>query len=166
MQVVFRLSIFFSLFFLLASGELKGQNITKINVTDLENILKSRDNKLYVVNLWATWCAPCVKEIPAFEKIAKEIDRSKVSFVMISLDFPSQIETNLKPFLKKNKTSLDVSVMMDTDYNSWIDKVDPTWEGNIPSTLFFNNSKKTRYFHSGELSESELRKLIDQFINS
>ena len=150
----------------ISTQQTAGQSIRKIHVKELEKILSNQENKLFILNLWATWCAPCVKEIPAFEKIAKEIDKSKVSFVMISLDFPSQIETQLKPFLKKNKTSLDVSVMMDTDYNSWIDKVDPTWEGNIPSTLFFNNSKKTRYFHSGELSESELRKLINQFINS
>lgn len=144
--------------------ETSGQKIEYIKVPDLEKILSNQENKLLVVNLWATWCAPCVKELPVFEKAAGEYNQSKVRFIMISLDFPSQIETQLKPFLRKNKISLKVSVMMDTDYNSWIDKVDPTWEGNIPSTLFLNNSKKTRYFHSGELSESELKKLINQFI--
>jgi hypothetical protein len=74
------------------------------------------------------------------------------------------VDKTLVPFLKKNGISLDVRVMTDTDYNSWIDKVDTDWQGNIPSTLFFNNHKKIRYFHSGEITEPELRKIIDSLI--
>jgi len=83
---------------------------------------------------------------------------------MISLDFPSQVEKQLIPFLKKHKISLDVSLMTDVDYNSWINKVDSSWQGDIPATLIFNNSQKIRHFHSGELNEEELKKLIDKFI--
>jgi thiol-disulfide isomerase/thioredoxin len=158
---------FLSIVILLTSirvHEAGAQKIEQIRIDGLERILNSRENKLLVVNFWATWCPPCVMELPDFEKVAGEFDRSKVRFILVSLDFPSQIETQLKPFLEKNKITLDVTVMMDTDYNSWIDKVDPQWQGNIPSTLFLNNQRKSRYFHSGELDESGLRKLINQFI--
>jgi len=140
------------------------QEIERIKVPDLEMILKNPENKLFVLNLWATWCPPCVKELPDFEKVAEIYKNSDVSFIMISLDFPSEVEKTLIPFLKKNGVSLDVRVMTDTDYNSWIDKVDTDWQGNIPSTLFFNNNKKIRYFHSGEISEPELRRIIDSLI--
>ena len=155
------LSIFLTFIF---GQEASGQKIEYIKVPDLEKMLNNQENKLFIVNLWATWCAPCVKELPAFEKVAGEYDQSKVRFIMISLDFPSQVENQLKPFLKKNNISLDVSVMMDTDYNSWIDKVDPQWQGNIPSTLFVNNVKKSRYFHSGEITEQELRTIINKYL--
>jgi len=140
------------------------QDVKKINITDLEKILNNRTDKLYVVNLWATWCAPCVKELPAFEKVAAEYDKSKVEFIMISLDFPSKIESQLIPFLNKRQISLDVSVMMETDHNSWIEKIDPSWQGNIPSTLFFNNADRKRHFHPGEIEENELRNLIRKLI--
>jgi thiol-disulfide isomerase/thioredoxin len=149
--------------FLVAPSPLKGQKVEYIKIPDLENILGSSDNRLYVLNFWATWCAPCVSEIPAFEKTAKSYDPQKVRFILVSLDFPSQIEKQLLPFLKKNKVTLDVAVMTDIDYNAWIDKVDAKWQGDIPATLFFNNYTKTRYFHTGELSESELRKNINSF---
>lgn len=149
--------------FLVASSTLEGQKIEYIKIPDLEKILGNSDNKLYVLNFWATWCAPCVSEIPAFEKTAKSFDPQKVRFILVSLDFPSQIEKQLLPFLKKNKVTLDVAVMTDIDYNAWIDKVDAKWQGDIPATLFFNNYTKTRYFHTGELSESELRKNINSF---
>jgi len=151
------------LFFVFCSASLEGQKIEYIKIPDLEKILGNNDNKLYVLNFWATWCAPCVSEIPAFEKTAKSYDSQKVRFILVSLDFPSQIEKQLLPFLKKNKVTLDVAVMTDIDYNAWIDKVDAKWQGDIPATLFFNNYRKTRYFHSGELSKSELRKNINSF---
>lgn len=141
-----------------------GQEIRKIGIPELEKILKAPDDKLFVVNFWATWCAPCVKELPLFEKAAGNYDKSKVSFLLISLDFPSQVEKQLIPFLKKNKISLGVAVMTDLDYNSWIDKVDPTWQGNIPATLFFNNLKKQRHFHAGEVDEIQLEKMIKVFL--
>jgi thiol-disulfide isomerase/thioredoxin len=154
----------FIFFAFISAKEAIGQKIEYIKVPELEKMLNSKENKLLVINLWATWCAPCVKELPAFEKVAGEYEQSKVRFIMISLDFPSQIESQLKPFLRKNKITLDISVMMDTDYNSWIDKVDPQWQGNIPSTLIVNNGKKSRYFHSGEIDEPELRALINKYL--
>ena len=160
-KIFISLSIFFAILF---GQEASGQKIEYIKVPVLEKLLNNQENKLFIVNLWATWCAPCVKELPSFEKVAGEYDQSKVRFIMISLDFPSQVENQLKPFLKKNNISLDVSVMMDTDYNSWIDKVDPQWQGNIPSTLFVNNIKKSRYFHSGEITENELRTIINKYL--
>jgi thiol-disulfide isomerase/thioredoxin len=153
------------LIFISISSLLYGQNINYIKVPDLENILKASENKLFVVNFWATWCPPCVSELPNFEKVAKEYSKEKVRFILISLDFPGQIEKQLIPFLKKNKISLDVLVMTDVDYDSWISKVDNSWEGNIPATLFFNNTKNKRYFHLGEVDETGLRKIINSNLN-
>jgi len=151
---------------LLFSGQgMKGQKISYIRIPDLEKILKAPENRLYVVNFWASWCAPCVKELPAFEKVAKEYNIDKVKFIMVSLDFPSQIEKQLIPFLKKNMITLDVRIMTDIDYNAWIEKVDPSWQGNIPATLFFNNPRKTRYFHPGEIDEPGLKKIINSHLN-
>jgi thiol-disulfide isomerase/thioredoxin len=140
------------------------QNVEYFKVPDLEKILNSREDKLFVVNFWATWCPPCVSELPAFEKVAGGYDKAKVRFILISLDFPSQIEKQLIPFLKKNKISLEVAVMMETDSNLWIDKVDPSWQGNIPSTLFLNNPKKIRHFHPEALDEKGLRNLVDKYL--
>jgi thiol-disulfide isomerase/thioredoxin len=152
------------LFLFSAAPEIYGQKVEYIKVPELEKILNSREDKLYVVNFWATWCAPCVSELPAFEKVGNEIDKNKVRFILISLDFPGQIEKQLIPFLKKNKISLEVAVMMETDANLWIDKVDPSWQGNIPSTLFLNNPKKIRYFHPEVLDEQGLRNLVDKYL--
>lgn len=143
---------------------ISGQRIEYIKIPELEKILKNSDNKLFVVNFWATWCPPCVAELPYFEKVAKDYDSKEVKFILVSLDFPSQIQKRLIPFLKKNNITLDIAVMTELDYNLWIDKVDPSWQGNIPATLFFNNSKKIRFFRPEEVGETELRKLITSYL--
>jgi thiol-disulfide isomerase/thioredoxin len=142
----------------------EGQNVQKIKAADLEKILDNKDNKLYVINFWATWCAPCVAELPVFISSSREYDKAGVIFVFVSLDFPSRIDKQLLPFLQKNKIDHEVTVMMDTDPNLWIDKVDSTWEGNIPATLFINNYKKIRHFYPEPLDGKELRNLINSYL--
>lgn len=142
-----------------------GQQIRNIGTQDLERLLKSPDDKLHVVNFWATWCAPCVRELPYFEKLSKAYDPDRVSFTMISLDFPSEVDNQLKPFLEKNRLSLEIALMQNLDYDTWISKVDKDWYGNLPATLVFNNHRKIRVFHPGEIDEAGLRKMIDQNLN-
>ena len=148
--------------FLIITGfsSLQAQEIEKIGIPELERILASPEDQLHVVNFWATWCPPCVTELPYFEKLAKEYNGKGVKFILISLDFPGQTDSKLIPFLKKNKITADVRLMTNLDYNSWIDKVDGNWQGNIPVTLFFNNAKGIRYFHPSEMTEKELRDQI------
>jgi thiol-disulfide isomerase/thioredoxin len=159
-----KIKIFFAVFIMsfLFSSQANSQDIELIRIPDLEKILNNQDDRIHVINFWATWCGPCVKEFPVFEKVSKQYNNDKVKFLMISLDFPSQIDKQLKPFLRKNSATLDVAVMMDVDYNAWIDKVDRSWQGDIPVTLLFNNAKKQRIFHKGEIDEQGLKKLINE----
>jgi thiol-disulfide isomerase/thioredoxin len=149
---------------ILSASEMRAQDIERIGIPELEKILSASDDRLYVVNFWATWCAPCVKELPHFEKISEEYEPEKVKFILISLDFPSQIDKQLIPFLRKNKITLPVSVMTNLDYNAWIDKVDNSWQGNIPATLLFNNAAGRRLFIPDEVEETELRKAITELL--
>ena len=89
--------IVFIVFFGLAPG-IQAQEIRKISKLDLSEILKNPSDKLHVVNFWATWCGPCVKELPDFQKVVNEADNQKVDFLFISLDFPSDAEKKLVRF--------------------------------------------------------------------
>ncbi len=159
---MYRSTVFIILSLLLTAGQAIGQQVTKIGVPELEKILTDQDDTLNVINFWATWCPPCISELPHFEKLSAEYRSRGVRFILVSLDFPSQIESSLLPFLRKHKITAPVMVMTNLDYNSWIDKVDNDWQGNLPATLFFNNSRQTRLFYPAEMDENELRELIEK----
>lgn len=129
---------------------------------DFEALLHREDGQLYVVNFWATWCKPCIKELPYFEAINEKYKDKGVSVLLVSLDGGKQIEKNLIPFLKENKLKSKVVVLDDTDFNSWIDKVSPEWSGAIPASLFYNN--KEREFREQSFEYEELEALVHQMM--
>jgi len=150
--------------FFLISSESDAQYIDDVNIDGLEAVTRNLNDTTYVVNFWATWCSPCVKEIGYFEELHRQFNSSNVKVILVNLDFPNQVDRRVRPFLKQKEITADVLLMTDLDYNAWIDKVDPSWQGNIPATLLFNNSKKTRHFHPGEIDEAGLRELINQYL--
>lgn len=128
----------------------------------VEKFLKPNNNKTKIINFWATWCAPCVKELPYFEAIRTQYP-DDVEVILISLDFPNQIETKLKPFLKQKQLKSKVIVLDDVDMNSWIPAIDPNWDGAIPVTLIVNKNK--RQFYPQSFTYDQLASEVEKFIN-
>ncbi len=130
----------------------------------LKQIIHPASDTTYVINFWATWCAPCVKELPNFERLADENKNSKVQVIFISLDFKRQFETRLKPFVDENKMNYPVYLLDEPDYNTWIDKVDPSWGGSIPATLVINNKTGLKKFFEQEFTYEELSSIVKPLI--
>lgn len=124
----------------------------------LEKLITSKSDKIQVINFWATWCAPCVKELPYFENLEQKNDPS-VKVTLINLDYADKAG-KVNAFISKKKITSDVLLLDEIDYNSWIDKVDPSWNGAIPATLVINTSTGERKFMEGELTEPELDAFI------
>ncbi len=145
-------------------AEINAREIEKAGVEKIQKILNNPEDKLFVLNFWASWCRPCVKELSYFEKLAKEYSYEEVEFILMSLDFPSQIESRLIPFLKRNEISLKVILIEELDYDKWMNLVDESWQGNLPATLFINNKTGLRHFVNRPLEEDELRNVVNTMI--
>lgn len=131
----------------------------------LQKELLTDSDTLYVVNFWATWCAPCVKELPHFETLFQNTQHQKIKILLVSLDFKSQIETKLKKFIKKKNYSSQIVALTDKDYNAWLGKVDENWSGSIPATLLIKANK--RLFKEEEFaSAKELQEFVDTINNT
>ena len=121
-----------------------------------------RSDTLHVINFWATWCAPCVRELPYFEELTRERTDRPLQVTLVSLDFRKQLESRLLPFLADREIVSRVVVLDDPDANSWIDRVDPSWSGAIPGTLFLKGS--TRLFREQTFTRHELHSLVDSLL--
>ncbi|WP_272022273.1 TlpA family protein disulfide reductase [Olleya namhaensis] len=138
-------------------------NIPVYNFGQLEPLLYTDSNKTYIVNFWAMWCAPCVKELPYIQAYADK--HPDVEVLLVSMDFPKDIETKLKPFLKQKNITNKVVILDDADANTWINKIDPNWSGAIPYTIIFSNAKRGFFERSFE-SEYDLETEINNTINN
>lgn len=116
-----------------------------------------------VINFWATWCGPCVKELPYFEEISKTYSQNDVEVVLVSLDFPQHYESKLKPFIKKYDIKSRVIALNDPDSNNWIPKVNDNWTGSIPATLIISNSKYK--FYEQTFTKESLLYELKTFLN-
>lgn len=127
----------------------------------LEPLLHKKDDKTYIINFWATWCAPCIAELPYFERINKERKNDNVEVILVSLDMPKMWDSHLIPFVKKKDLKSKVVVLDDPKQNKWIPKVDEDWSGAIPATLIYN--KDERYFYEKSFTYEELVAQLEKF---
>ena len=151
-------SVIYSVFFIFAGAYRPTAEVRIISFSDFEAMMSAQSDQLRVYNFWATWCGPCVKEMPYFEKVANE--NSGVELVFISLDDGRKPE-RVDAFIQKRGIGSPVYLLDDVNYNEWIDKVATSWSGAIPATLFIS-SDGVRHFHEGEIEEHELNELITQ----
>lgn len=139
-------------------------SIPVYNFTELDPILNRQDEKTYIFNFWATWCKPCVAELPYFEKINEAYGKKDVEVILVSLDLPDHWESRLVPFVKKRNIKSKVIVLDDPKQNHWIPKVDQDWSGAIPATLIFNGQNRT--FYERSFTYEELENVLNEFLKN
>lgn len=131
-----------------------------IHRAQLDSLLSLNDDTTRVYNFWATWCRPCVAELPVFFELENTVVNQPVKFIYISLYFKRERTGALRKFINTRHLHNTILLLDEPDYNTWIDAVDPSWQGSIPATLVISGSKNIRRFHEGELDAAGLKKLI------
>jgi thiol-disulfide isomerase/thioredoxin len=148
----------------LGSTLLFAQKAEQIKLKDLQEVINSPTEHIQVINFWATWCAPCVKEMPLFEKLNAENKNVDVTLVSMDYDLDPNPE-KVHRFMARKKLQSKVVILAESDPNSWIEKIDKNWEGALPATLVINTKTGKRKLVQQELHEGELEKLIDEVKN-
>lgn len=151
-----KIKAFTIIVFLLLAFSLKSysQQVKLINIDQLQERMKAGKDSTYVVNFWATWCAPCIKELPHFEKLSAEHKTDKLTVLLISVDFKSKLTSAVVPFVKRKNLKNQVFLLNESNPQEYIDRIDPSWSGSIPATLFIKGDK--RKFIESELTYEQL----------
>ncbi|MBF4484931.1 TlpA family protein disulfide reductase [Flavobacterium sp. CSZ] len=151
-----KIPIFKILLFLLFAFSVSGysQNVKLLNIDQLNERIKNGKDSTYVVNFWATWCAPCIKELPHFEKLNAEFKSEKLAVLLVSVDFKSKLNSAVIPFVKRKNMKSQVFLLNESDPQKYIDRIDKSWSGSIPATLFIKEDQ--RKFIESEFTYEQL----------
>ncbi|MVM33137.1 redoxin domain-containing protein [Spirosoma sp. HMF4905] len=147
----------------LDSEPVKSQAVSMVTFDQLQQLITRPNDTLYVVNFWATWCAPCVKELPQFETVRQRYAAKRVNVLLVSMDDRKTLKTKVLPFLQKRKVKSKVVLLTESDLNTWVDKLAPEWSGALPMTLILNTKQHVRQFIDKPVKEGELESIINQY---
>jgi len=157
------LTVAFFLFFSVNSLT-KAQSVASITVDQLEQYLDTCSKKVMVVNFWATFCKPCVAELPHFIDVSGQFKTNEVGLLMISVDGPEMYPRKLKKFIRNHHFKGHFAWLNESDASYFCPKIDPSWSGSIPATLMVNIPKKKRHFLESEMSAEELKLNISSLL--
>ena len=129
----------------------------------LESRIENAKDTTLVINFWATWCKPCIEELPCFEELRERYNGQNVLVILVSLDFKSQLEKKFIPFLKEKQFKSEVVLFADQDANTWIPKISQEWDGAIPATVIIKGQQ--RKFNLGKFANyTELETFVRPFL--
>lgn len=138
------------------------QQLSVYKKSDLLKRIYNSSDTTYIVNFWATWCKPCVAELPEFEAFYQAHRTEAVKVLLVTLDFREDLEKRVLPFLQKNKYSSEVILLDETNGNDFIDAIHTQWSGAIPATLITAKDKRKQVFFEKKITaailEEELKK--------
>ena len=153
----------FIILFLFFSAGINAQVIKAIKVTDLEKTIKESKTPL-IVNFWATFCVPCIQEIPYFQELARQYQSKDVSLLFVSLDLKKAYPAEVNEMAKRLKLAFPVVWLNETNADYFCPKIDTSWTGGMPSSLFVNNATGYHKFYEEQLSREKLEKEIQAML--
>lgn len=156
------LRTFSVLILVLFASVAQAQHVDAYTAEKLMKRVASNEDTLYVVNFWATWCGPCVKELPEFAELADKYNGYPVKVLLVSLDFKDDYPQKIQKFIHKKKLPHEVVWLNETNANEFIPKISNEWQGSIPATLLFYKKRDYKRFFEGIIKSRDLSVLIDK----
>lgn len=146
---------------LLGCQPASAQTARIVGLGELRQMMEQKTADIHIVNFWATWCGPCIKELPYFEKLTAEGNaRVKVTLVSLDLDLDPDPEKVFR-FIKRKNLQSQVVLLEAADPNAWIDVIEKRWSGSLPATILINHRTGERKFVGRALREGELEEYIE-----
>ena len=147
--------LLFLCIFLVFGAAVYSQKIAKWKIEDVVKSFSAKNDTTYVISFWATFCKPCIEEIPDFIRIVEKYKTQKVKLLLVSLDLPSYVAVRLPDFIKKNKFNTNHVWLNETDADRFCPMIDEKWSGAIPATIIVNNKTGYKKFTEDQISAKD-----------
>lgn len=145
---------------LLINITINAQKIPSMKMDEVVAYFSKTNDTVYVINFWATFCKPCVAELPYVQNIALKYKTSKVKLLLVSVDLKSYYPDKITTFAKKKNIRADIAWLNETNADYFCPMIDTAWSGSIPATLFVNSKTGYKYFFEGEMKAVEFEEAL------
>jgi thiol-disulfide isomerase/thioredoxin len=151
-----------------AAGQTRDSSraVEPIDVHGIEHLLHVRSGKALFLNVWATWCQPCVEEFPDLVTLYNEYRNAGIDIVAISVDYPNETESKILPFLANRNVPFTVYVASVKKDEDFINAVDSSWSGAVPATFILDAHGRQRAFVFGQKTFAFFKAEIDSVLGS
>ena len=136
--------------------------VVPLDQAALQKLIRERNGRILFLNVWATWCAPCVEEFPDLVRLSKAYQGNEVEVVGISADYPDEIESKILPFVKKHDVPFRIYVAKFDHQEDFINSLNTTWSGALPASLIYDVHGNQRYFRAGQGTFDQFRKELEK----
>ena len=149
---------------ILLSLNISAQQVDVVKFPQLEKMMQSFNHEVAIFNFWATWCKPCIEEMPYLESARATYNQSDLGIYLVSVDFVEDLDTKVKKFMQRKNIKSKVLLLDETDFNAIIDKIDTNWSGAIPATIIIDKKNNKRYFYEKAFKENELSEILAKIL--
>lgn len=146
-----------------ASGKAQAPSVPVWKATDLQTAMDTATVPT-IFNFWATFCKPCLAELPHFQAAAEQYKKDGLRLVLVSLDLKEAYPKTVSAFVKRLKLTSPVVFLDEGDADRFVPLVDHSWSGAIPGSLFINKARGYRKFVEEELSKGTLEGVIREML--
>jgi thiol-disulfide isomerase/thioredoxin len=157
------LKLFIIVLLIFFTGTINAQEVKAVKVTELAKTIKESKTPL-IVNFWATFCVPCIQEIPYFQQLVQQYRSKNVSLIFVSLDLKKAYPIEVNKWAKKLNLVFPVVWLDETNADYFCPKIDTSWTGGMPSSLLVNNATGYHKFYEEQLSREKLEKEIQAML--
>jgi thiol-disulfide isomerase/thioredoxin len=140
-----------------------GQSIKKMKIGEVDTYIKKSKHPV-VVSFWATWCAPCVEEIPWLQEAVENHKGDSVELILISLDYANLYPKKINEFIKEKKFRATSWWLNETNADLFCPVIDAKWDGSIPVTLLVNNKTGYRKFVNRQMTDRQVEPEIQKML--
>jgi thiol-disulfide isomerase/thioredoxin len=157
--------LFFSLILWVGVGVSKLQaqssktRIQSIGIRQLDSLLQARQAPL-IINFWATFCKPCIEEIPFLEASVRQYEKMGLELWLVSLDMEEMFPSKLEVFTQKRSFQSRQFWLQETNADVFCPIIDPQWSGAIPASLFIHRATGYRKFYEEPLNEQQIKSAV------
>lgn len=140
-------------------------NVKVINTDELKKIVAERNGNILFINIWATWCVPCIEEFPDIVKLYKNYNNNGIDFLSLSVDLVSEKESKVIPFLQKHNAEFSTYIIDEKKSEEVINFINKEWSGAVPVTIIYNENGEQTAFLEGLQSYESFKNALEKTMN-